>query len=248
MQNVAQTIRSGTNVIAIHCNQKGGGQYIDAGLSQCVHVNAKTTIHHGGTPLCIAAAWNSNLEVLKYLVSRGADVNARNNDGATPLHYVAHHNPDNIEVFRYLVSQGADVNAKLHWGHTPLHDFAMRHGSNVEVLKYLVSKGAKVYAKNDWGDTPLHFAAKHNPNVEVLKYLVSQGAGVNAKNNGGWTPLHEAAAHNSNVEVLRYLVSVPGADVNVRNNWEGKTQTPLDLAETEEKKSILRAAGGRSGQ
>jgi ankyrin repeat protein len=116
-------------------------------------------------------------------------------------------------------------------------------------LKYLVSRGADVNARNNDVATPLHYVAHHNPdNIEVFRYLVSQGAGVNAKNNGGWIPLHEAAAHNSNVEVLRYLVSVPGADVNARNHWEGKQQTPLDLADTEEKKSILRAAGGRSGQ
>jgi ankyrin repeat protein len=64
------------------------------------------------------------------------------------------------------------------------------------------------------------------------------------KCNRVWTPLHNAARNNPNVEVIKSLIS-SGADVNTQNNTG---QTSLDEANTEEKKAILRAAGGVSGQ
>ena len=58
------------------------------------------------------------------------------------------------------------------------------------------------------------------------------------------TPLHGAAHNNSNVEVLKYLIS-QGTDVNART---GEGKTPLDAADTDEKKHILREARtNRSG-
>jgi len=76
----------------------------------------------GRTPLHTAARYNSDVEVLKYLVSHGADVNAKEFYGNTPLHVAAEFN-SNVEVLKYLVSQGADVQAKNNDGIAPL-DFA----------------------------------------------------------------------------------------------------------------------------
>jgi hypothetical protein len=94
--------------------------------------------------------------------------------------------------------------------------------------------------------------------VEVIKYFVESegidinalvqltlGEGVNAKTiTLGDMPLHIAASNHSNAEVLKYLISV-GADVNVKNK-SGKT--PLDVANTEEKKRILRGEDDKSVQ
>ena len=145
-----------------------------------------------------------------------------------------------VQDMQSCVSQGASVRMKTPLGETPLHRAAL-YNSNVEVVKYLVSQGADVSAKDSGGVTPLHQAALGNSNVEIVKYLVSQGADIHAKTQLGGTPLHQAAGYNSNVEILKYLIS-QGADVNAKYN-NGKT--PLDLADTEEKKSILREVGRR---
>jgi len=210
-----------------------------------------------------SAASNSDVEVLKYLVSQGDEVNAKDYVGDTPLHRAAAGNTQ-VEVFQYLVSQGADVNAKDNTGWTPLHYAATN--SNVEVLKYLVSQGADVNAKANEGLTPLHRAktishvqylisqgaevkaktdsgltplhlASSDSDVEVLQYLISQGAdGINAKGNPeGWTPLRYAAGNNS-LEVLQYLIS-QGADATAKDN-NGKT--PLDATSDPQKIEFLR--------
>jgi ankyrin repeat protein len=147
-----------------------------------------------------------------------------------------------MEVVTYLVSRGADVNAKGPNDLSVLHCAAQNSG-NIEVLSYLILQGADVNAVSS-GCTPLHRAAQFNRRDAISKCLVQWGADVNAKEEqSGNTPLHLAARYNSNSAgtVLKYLLSVPGIDVNPKNN-DG--QTPLDVANTSLKQRVLRTAGG----
>jgi len=71
----------------------------------------------GRTPLHDATE-RGNIESVRFLVSKGADVNAKAPNGDTPLHRAAYEN-ENIEVVIFLVTQGADVHAKNDNGKTP---------------------------------------------------------------------------------------------------------------------------------
>ena len=175
----------------------------------------------------------------------GADVNAKNIDGKTPLHQAAYFNK-NPEVITTLIKAGADVNAKNKNGSTPLQD-AVWFNKNPEVTTLLIKAGADVNAKDNKGYTPLHFAAGYNENPEVFTLLIRAGADVNAKRNGGVTPLHDAARYRENPDLLAVLIKA-GADVNAKNN-DG--QTPLDRASGNNKPrnaEVLRAAGGKLGK
>jgi ankyrin repeat protein len=230
-------------------------------LKQGVNINipSEDDIH----PFYIAVGYNPNVDVVKYLISKGAKVNIKSPWGDTPLH-AASHNP-NVDVVKYLISKGADIHAKDSWGRTPLYSAVVQNNqshfydsgtgqtllypavvrnTNIDVLKYLISQGADVNAKDKWGWTPFHRAVERNTNIDVLECLVSQGADVNAKIEMSYneTPLHLAAEKNPNIDVLKYLIS-QGADVNAKT--ELLDQTPLDLANSEEKKKVLRDAGGK---
>ena len=74
-------------------------------------------------------------EVLSLLLEAGADVNARNVDGATALMMAAMHGADSVEVINALIKAGADVNAKTEEGKTAL-DLARQVG-NENVVKVL---------------------------------------------------------------------------------------------------------------
>ena len=73
------------------------------------------------TPLHRAAQHNSNVKVLKYLIGKGANINAKTNNNVSPLHLAACWN-SNIEVLKYLIAEGADLHAKNNLGQTPLDE------------------------------------------------------------------------------------------------------------------------------
>ena len=165
------------------------------------------------------AAENGDLQAVRWLIANGADVNAKNNDGWTPLLYAAR---KSAEVAKLLIDNGAEVNAKDEDGRTPLLYAA---GNNAaEVAKLLIDNGADVNAKNKKGRTPLHWAAGENA-AAVAKLLIDNGAEVNAKSNGGVTSLHAAAFKNA-AAVAKLLID-KGANIEAKDN-DG--DTPLSDA------------------
>ena len=129
----------------------------DPSLIGVVDLFDETLLHYA-----VRCGYNTGVEFLQCLVSYGADVNAKTDEGRTPLHYAAIRHYGglrcNVEKIQYLVAQGAEVNAKDVEGWTPLHFAARRN--HVDVLKCLISAGADVWAKNDEGETPLDIASR----------------------------------------------------------------------------------------
>jgi hypothetical protein len=183
------------------------------------------------------------VEVLEYLVSLGADIEAKENaHDCTPLHLAAQWNP-NVEVLEYLISQGADVNTKNKSGHTALHEAAINN-SNVEVFEYLISKGADVNMKNRHGETPLHVAASRNPRVSILQCLISHGANIDVKNNDGKTPLDIANTEEKKAALLSPPIIVttePIETTKLRKQFEEAVEQAKVLYREELKKELVLA-------
>ncbi len=99
---------------------------------------------------------------VRLAINFGADVEAKDNGGQTPLHWAARRN--HIEIAKLLIELGADVNAKKFDGWTPLHWASWN--SHIEIVKFLIEKGADVEAKDNRGITPLHLA--YSDEMKVL--------------------------------------------------------------------------------
>ena len=123
------------------------------------------------------------------LIQEGADVNAFDRNGFTPLMIAAEKNT-NPEVIRILIEGGADVNA---------------------TFRYTIFGDKTEYERRDY--TPWMLAVRYNPNPEVLRVLIENGADVNSADIYGYTPLMLAAEKNANPEVTRFLIK-EGANVN----------------------------------
>ena len=185
-----------------------------------------------------AARYGSVNEV-KYCVEKSDfDINLFDDeDILTPLHHAAISN--SVEVVQFLISQGSNIHARNFDDDTPLHLAA--YTNSVEVIKYLISQGSSIHAENKHGHTPLHMAAYRN-SVEVVEHLISQGSSVLVADKVGLTPLHIAAFNNS-VDVVKVLI-LRGSDVFAKS-FDGcmlfifSNLTPLDLADTDEKKQVL---------
>jgi WD40 repeat protein len=133
------------------------------------------------TPLHIACAAGNEI-VVRLLLERGADLNARTNDGWTPLHEAA---DGSAELLRALLARGADPNAASAAGYTPLHRAAFT--SSVDAVEVLLNAGASVVAVDDGGLTALHFAADRG-NTVIVRRLLEAGADLTTVDHGGLTP------------------------------------------------------------
>jgi ankyrin repeat protein len=86
------------------------------------------------------AAKENTVDIVQALIARGDDVDARAEDGWTPLHDAAWKNF--LDVARLLIEHGAEVDARTENGRTPLHWAAVKNSLNVARL--LLDGGADV--------------------------------------------------------------------------------------------------------
>jgi ankyrin repeat protein len=136
----------------------------------------------------------SHAKLVQLLLEHGADVSARDGEGATALHNASLMR--DLEVARMLLNHGADVNATDKWGWTALHRVleAEDHSDEIHfsVAQLLVDHGADVNARTQDRDrrTPLHLASC-SAHLKSVRMLLDHGASIEAKDNYGWTPLHQ---------------------------------------------------------
>ena len=149
-------------------------------------------------PLRPAAA-KRDAEVEKVLLDKGMDVNARDENGNTPLHLAAW--KGHTARARALLDKGADVGAESKNGSTPLFYAATK--GHTDAAKLLLDKGADVGARNELGWTPLHYATSRG-HVDIARLLIDKGANVNAKAENGKTPL-DYAVNRSHWELADLL-------------------------------------------
>jgi ankyrin repeat protein len=170
----------------------------------------------------IRASVKGDLDAVKAAILEGADKNAQDGDGSTPLHMAA--KAGHLCVVEYLVANNPDPRTR--GKATPLH---LAAGSDhFDIVKCLLAHGADKDARTAGQATPLHFAAGW-ASVDVVSCLLENGADKEARdeslNNEQFTPLH-IAAQRGNLLVVECLL-MNGADKEART---AKNETPLYLA------------------
>ena len=129
------------------------------------------------------AVQDGEMQTVKDLLAKGANVNAKDDKGRTALLWVAPAR-DNPEMVKVLIEKGADVNAKDNEGETALMIAASQ--SNPGILEALIEAGAEVDATNKAGGTAL-MAAAFRANIEEIKILLAKGADRKLKDKKGRT-------------------------------------------------------------
>ena len=230
----------------------GDAAAVDALLAAGADANAGTWC----TKPLFSGAVRGHTGIVEALLRQGAEVDARDSAGFTPLSRAAFVGTGEVDVVRLLLDRGADVNAATQSGQTVLHHAVQR--GDVEVVRLLLERGTDVGATTGperdnsclAGCQPLHVAARCSAgSADLIQLLLAHGADVHAS--GTWdslervdsmTPLHFAAgapapeAFDSNAAAVCALldagahVAAAASDGRQALHFAAESSDPLTVA------------------
>jgi len=157
--------------------------------------------NHGRNSLLTHAAVYGRRELLASLIKHGADINAKDAGGQTPLGW-AIRTIGEFDVASLLLDAGANVNVA-----SKAFGYPLAHAASVArplLVQRLLALGAAAQAADEEGRTALHQAIFPAPDPitpklqeRVVRLLLDAGADVHAKDNQGVTPLDRAAEYGT---------------------------------------------------
>ena len=145
---------------------------------------------------------NTALDVVKLLIERKADVDARTLTDSTPLRAAAY--IGRLDIVSCLVENGADVNACNNSEHTPL--MIACYNGHMNVVTCLIERGAKMDLQDKKGNTALHEAI-YKDQFKIAKELAALGASQ-LPNIQRLTPLLLAST-NCKIDQVEYFINRP---------------------------------------
>lgn len=175
------------------------------------------------------AAYEGDASGVARLVEGGADVNAADTNGWTPLMFALRSGQPAAFVAGLLTQYHALAAAEAKDGTTAMM-IACQYASDPAVVEALYAADADAVQPRRGGDCPIHFAARNATSgaAGIVAFLLGNRADANQTNDAGWTPLMTAARFNDRGDVIDALLSA-GADVNARNR-DGMTALMLAAA------------------
>ncbi|XP_025835398.1 tankyrase-like [Agrilus planipennis] len=191
-------------------------------------VNARDTAGRKSTPLHFAAGYGRR-DVVEFLLSSGASIQARDDGGLHPLHNACSFG--HADVVRLLLEAGANPNTRDNWNYTPLHEAAIK--GKIDVCIALLQHGADPNIRNTEGKTPLDLAdaavkpvltgeyrkdelleaARSGAEDRLLSLLNPLNVNCHASDGRRSTPLHLAAGYKGGLIPLHNASSYGHLDI-----------------------------------
>lgn len=179
------------------------------------------------------AAVMGHLDVVKYLVERGANIEARDDYGQTALFAAAKRG--HADVVQYLLSKGAKAEVAVFGSNAVIYSLF-----HPEIVEMLAKAGGDVNRMSEFQQTPL-MAAASTGNIESLRILLKYGAKVDLQfpdKQKGMTALMQAV-DNGQLETAEALLQ-KGASLTLK---DAEGRTALDIADSkgdEKMKALLK--------
>lgn len=161
----------------------------------------------GWTPL-LRAACNGEDKMVRVLLDKSADIEARNPTNGTPLIVACEKQRD--AVVDMLLINGADVHAEDDFGWKPIHRALVNKGGEL-IAGLLLSRDANVNAHDTYRKTPLHHAIEKGDD-QMVRFLLNAGADIEARDIAERTPLHTAI--EARLEIMVHILLENGADAD----------------------------------
>ena len=188
-----------------------------------IHSRAIGASTPGLTALHIATI-HDHPEAVSFLISKGAEVNARDTYGRTPLYEAK-----SVEVAKILLKNDADVHTEDYINNfTPLHNV-----KSVEIATVLLENDSELNTKSDGDWTPLHVKILEKQTTLAL-FFINQGADIHIQNTDGNTPLH-LAVEKEETEVAK-LIFQKGGNPYTKNK---EKNNPFSMAKDKDNQELI---------
>ena len=174
---------------------------------------------YGDTVLHTATMLHAGSQVIRLLTTNGADINARNKEGVTPLTIAIQ--SEDIQTIKYLTANGASIHTQDTHGKSPL---SMAFEMSNDVFEATLNEG-NCNTQDSEGNTPLHIALLNGAPMSKIQHIIGLTQDVNIRNKNGDSPLYLAAVNN--MEQVGKLLLEKGADIFSTNK---DNNSPLRLA------------------
>ncbi len=161
------------------------------------------------TPL-MSAAYNGDMEMVKFLISAGADIHKKDKNGATVMKYAA--GSGQVEMVQFFEEKGIALDEPDNQGSTPFMYAAFCEKR--EMLTYLANRGVNIDAQDKDGYTAFIWAARHG-RINRLEMLNELGVDIKIKNNDGESALL-LAMNRQEKEVLDFFLDSELVQYNPR--------------------------------
>ena len=148
------------------------------------------------------AAMRGNVEVVQYLLSKGADANTEDSGGNVPIVFAVNGGQKNLAVYDAFFKAGVDVKKKYKGGANLLL-LAVANDADLSLTNYFVSKGLSLNDADAEGSTAFDYAAKSG-NIDLLKKLLEKG--VKPTNNALIFASQGGRGTAATIDVYKYLV------------------------------------------
>lgn len=158
------------------------------------------------------AASRGNVEIMEYLLSKGAKVGNEDSHGSTPILFAAGAGQQNTRVYDLLTAKGVDLKKSINESGANALLLAIGSDPDLKLTEYFISKGLMLNSTDASGNNAFSYAARSG-NIELLKKLQQKGVKPEA---GAMLMAAQGSRRSTNtLEVYQYLESL-GLDPTVR--------------------------------
>lgn len=179
--------------------------------------NDVTKITHDSRTYLFWAASRGNVEVMQYLLSKGAKMNVQDSHGSTPLTFAAQAGQQNTKVYDLLVQHGANLKADVTSEGANVLLLAVGNDPELKLTEYFQSKGLNIKSKDAAGNSAFDYAARSG-NMEVMRKLLAKG--VTFSGNAMLMAAQGGRRGGNTLQVFQYLDSVGVKPTVISKNGE----------------------------
>jgi len=201
--------------VALAINEKASNEVVKFLLAQKGNdVNKRT---HDERTYIFWAAYRGNLEIMNFLIDKGARLDVRDDKGYSALTFAAASGEPNTQVYDLCIKNGIDIKKDLDFEGANALLLASPFDKDFTLTNYFISKGLDIKSVDSRGNTAFNYAAK-NGNIATLKALIEKGVKFN--DNAMIFASQGTRSTSNPLEVYQYLESIKIKPTAIGKNGE----------------------------